>query len=356
MFSPPYFIERRIWNNDPDGPGPLLRGLCHLAQHIGEAEFTAIYVKKEAGVRVLASAGMALGALSEDWWIPMNPDNQPVVLVQNIRDEPLFADHPVHSIPGLKSMMMFPFHVPEPAGCGGLGLANMREASLSNFRVVGALSQISGLAAIVLQSNRGVPPGSHYREGFHESLNARGQVRELEPAGKFLFSTLVKRAALRSRNGVGYLVVRSWRAAIKEHQLSALRALKTHPPSSLVLGIGEELAQAVRSVFGQGHIENVVPVPCGNSGCDECLSTRISANVATRLGARYVAGLKPQAGSGRSHPRKSARLSAFEVVRNPAGVTLVVDDVVSSGRHLELAVQALRSGDKPVLAVAWIGP
>jgi hypothetical protein len=181
-------------------------------------------------------------------------------------------------------------------------------------------------------------------------------MRELEPAGKFLFSTLVKRAALRSRNGVGYLVVRNWRAAIKEHQLSALRALKDHPPSSLVLGIGEELTQAVRSVFGQGHIENVVPVPCGNSGCDECLSTRISANVATRLGARYVAGLKPQGGSGRSHPRKSARLSAFDVVRKPTGVTLVVDDVVSSGRHLELAVRALRSGDKPVLAVAWIGP
>jgi hypothetical protein len=43
------------------------------------------------------------------------------------------------------------------------------------------------------------------------------------------------------------------------------------------------------------------------------------------------------------------------VVRKPTGVTLVVDDVASSGRHLELAVQALRSGDTPVLAVAWIG-
>jgi hypothetical protein len=346
--------------HDLDGSGPLLRGLCHLAQHIGEAEFTAIYVKKQDGVRVLASAGMALGTLSEDWWVPMNPDSQPVVLVQNIPDAPLFADHPVHSIPGLKSMMMFPFRAPEPAGCGGLGLANMREASLSNFRVVGALSQISGLAAIALQANRGVAPaseaGGHDCEGFRESLSAHGQMRELEPAGKFLFSTLVKRAAVRSRNGVGYLVVRNWRAAIKEHQLSALRALKDHPPSSLVLGIGEELTQAVRSVFGHGHIENVVPVPCGNSGCDECLSTRISANVATRLGARYVAGLKPQGGSGRSHPRKSARLSAFDVVRKPSGVTLVVDDVVSSGRHLELAVRALRSGDKPVLAVAWIGP
>ena len=77
--------------------------------------------------------------------------------------------------------------------------------------------------------------------------------------------------------------------------------------------------------------------------------------MATRLGARYLAALTPQKGSGRPHPRKSARLSAFEVVRKPTGVTLVVDDVASSGRHLELAVQALRSGDTPVLAVAWIG-
>lgn len=346
--------------HDPDGSGPLLQGLCHLAQHVGEAEFAAIYIKKQGGVRVLASAGMALGTLSEDWWIPMNPANQPVVLVQNIRDEPLFADHPVRSIPGLKSMMMFPFRAPEPAGCGGLGLANMREASLGNFRVVGALSQISGLAAITLQANRGVvlagEAASHDPEGFQESPDAHGQMRELEPAGKFLFSTLVKRTAVRSRNGVGYLVVRNWRAAIKEHQLLALRALKADPPSSLVLGIGEELTQAVRSVFGERHIDNVVPVPCGNSGCGECLSTQISANVATRLGARYVTSLKPQAGSGRSHPRKSARLSAFEVVHRLTGVTLVVDDVVTSGRHLELAVQALRSGDKPVLAVAWIGP
>jgi len=347
-------------NKTRNGLGPLLQGLCDLARHVGEAEFTAIYVKKEGGVRVLASAGMALGSLSEAWWIPMNPDNQPVVLVQNVRDEPLFADHPVHSIPGLKSMMMFPFHAPEPAGCGGLGLANMREASLDNFRVVCALSQISGLAATAFKEHWGAAAGSDAGvrdgEGFQESPSAHGQERELQPAGKFLFSTLVKRAAVRSRNGVGYVIVRGWRAAIKEHQVSALRALKTNPPSSLVLGIGEELTQAVRSVFGESHIENVVPVPCGNSECNECLSTRISANVATRLGARYVAGLKPQGGSGGSHPRKSARLSAFEVVRRLKGVTLVVDDVVSSGRHLELAVRALRSGDKPVLAVAWIGP
>jgi hypothetical protein len=345
--------------HDPDGSGPLLRGLCHLAQHIGEAEFTAIYVKKETGVRVLASAGMAIGALSENLWVPMNPDNQPVVLVQNMRDEPLFAEHPLHSILGLKSMMMFPFRAPEPAGCGGLGLANMRESSLNNFRVVGALSQVSWLAGILLQHNRGVAQtgeaGSYDRSGFQESSSVHDHVQELEPAGQFLFSTLIKRTAVRSRNGVGYLAVRRWRTAIKKHQISALCAVKADPPSSLVLGIGEELTQAVRSVFGKSHIANVVPVPCGNSGCNECLSTRISANVATRLGARYVAALRPQGGSGRSHPKKSVRLSAFEVVRRPSGVTLVVDDVASSGRHLELAVQALRSGDMPVLAVAWIG-
>jgi hypothetical protein len=324
--------------HDPDGSGPLLRGLCHLAQHIGEAEFTAIYVKKETGVRVLASAGMAIGALSENLWVPMNPDNQPVVLVQNMRDEPLFAEHPLHSILGLKSMMMFPFRAPEPAGCGGLGLANMRESSLNNFRVA--------------QTGEA---GSYDRSGFQESSSVHDHVQELEPAGQFLFSTLIKRTAVRSRNGVGYLAVRRWRTAIKKHQISALCAVKADPPSSLVLGIGEELTQAVRSVFGKSHIANVVPVPCGNSGCNECLSTRISANVATRLGARYVAALRPQGGSGRSHPKKSVRLSAFEVVRRPSGVTLVVDDVASSGRHLELAVQALRSGDMPVLAVAWIG-
>jgi hypothetical protein len=107
---------------DVDGSGPLLRGLCRLAHHIGEAEFTAIYVKKETGgVRVLASAGMALGPFSEKWWVPVNPDNQPVVSVPDITREPLFADHPVHSLPGLKSVMMFPFRAPAPAGFGGLG-------------------------------------------------------------------------------------------------------------------------------------------------------------------------------------------------------------------------------------------
>ncbi len=345
---------------DGDGSGPLLRGLCRLAHHIGEAEFTAIYVKKETGgVRVLASAGMALGPLSEKWWVPVNPDNQPVVSVPDITREPLFADHPVHSLPGLKSVKMFPFRAPAPAGFGGLGLANMRKRSFGNFRVSCALSQISWLSAIVLQSNPGKAAADnaegHVRAGFQETGEVRGHRRELEPAGQFLFSTLVKRPAVRSRNGVGYVIVRSWRTVIKQHQVLALRAVKADPPSSLVCLIGEELAQAVGSVFGESRIANVVPVPCGNSGCNECLSTRISANVATRLGARYLAALTPQKGSGRSHPRKSARLSAFEVVRKPTGVTLVVDDVASSGRHLELAVQALRSGDTPVLAVAWIG-
>ncbi len=216
---------------DVDGSGPLLRGLCRLAHHIGEAEFTAIYVKKETGgVRVLASAGMALGPLSEKWRVPVNPDNQPVVSVPDITREPLFADHPVHSLPGLKSVMMFPFRAPAPAGFGGLGLANMRKRSFGNFRVSCALSQISWLSAIVLQSNPGKAAADnaegHVRAGFQETGEVRGHRRELEPAGQFLFSTLVKRPAVRSRNGVGYVIVRSWRTVIKQHQVLALRAVK----------------------------------------------------------------------------------------------------------------------------------
>jgi hypothetical protein len=297
---------------------------------------------------------LVLGTLSEDWWVPINPDIQPVVAVPDIAKYPLFANHPAHALPGLRSFMAFPFHAPEPAGIGGLGLANLREGNFGNFRVTCALSQISSLAATALCSPETSRTGlaeDRERAGFHEN----GSVLELEPAGRFLFSTLVKRPAVRSRNNMSYLIVRAWRAAIKDYQLSAMQAVKDSPPSSLIVSVGEELTDAVRGFHGGERIKNVVPIPCGNSGREECLSTRIAANVATRLGARYSPALKPQGGHGHSHPRKTASLRAYDVKERLTGLTLVVDDIATSGRHLELGAQALRCTETPVLGIAWIG-
>jgi hypothetical protein len=334
----------------------LLTGLCQLAHCVGEAEFASIYLRRKAGLEVLASSGLILGFLTEDWWVPVDPDRHPVLAVPDIAHHPLFAAHPVRALPGIRSVMMFPFRV--AAGVGGLGLANLPPERFDDFRATCALSQISSLAAAALES----PPmiGAEKTSlpaaaaGLEDPVSGRGYA-ELEPASAFLLSTLIQRPAVRSRNGVSYLIARNWRAAIKTYQVLAMKAVKSDPPSSLVRAIGEEIAVTVRSVHGHAAVRNIVPVPCGNSCRDECLSVRVAADVASRLDAKFVRALKPQEGRGASHPKKSAKLKSYEVLEQPADGTLVVDDVATSGRHLQLAVEALRSPERPVLAVAWVG-
>lgn len=175
-------------------------------------------------------------------------------------------------------------------------------------------------------------------------------------AAKFLLKTLLKRTTLRNRKDVSYVTLRTWSKTIKEHQLGALQIVKLDPDPEFVKAVADEIAQHVRRFFGAPRIGCVVAVPCGHSRRDDCLSVQIARMVADILAVSYVAAFECAPLPGSSHPIKSQYFRAPKLVAELTGDTvLLVDDVATSGRHIETAVNVLREKVSHVTAIAWIG-
>ena len=177
----------------------------------------------------------------------------------------------------------------------------------------------------------------------------------LDPTSGFLLDTLVVKKVIRQRNGVSYLTLRSWRKSIRDSQIKALRHLKSDPPAAFVAAAADEIAAAARAAFGAAAFGSVVPVPCGHSQRDDCFSVRLARAVAPRLGTSCAEVFACQARQGSSHPRRNTALPRLRKLSDPAFPVLVVDDVASSGRHIEQVSDALGASQQGIFKIAWIG-
>jgi hypothetical protein len=174
------------------------------------------------------------------------------------------------------------------------------------------------------------------------------------PVSQFLLETLISAQRLYRRNDTTYIGVRKWRTAIKPHQIAALRALKTEPSDAFVSTVAAEMASAIRSVYGTVESCVVVPVPCGSSGPD-CLACRLAAAVAAHLGIAMVEAFAPIATSrGNSHPRRNIRRPAMKLQRPVNQPVILIDDVATSGSHIDEGATLLRASAPQVWPVAWI--
>ena len=178
---------------------------------------------------------------------------------------------------------------------------------------------------------------------------------ELGPTSTFLTETLVARTAVRARGGMSYVTLRTWRGAIKEYQIKALRALKARPPAPFVEAIAQEMEDAVKRIIGRAAFGAVVAMPCGRSSAGQCLSSRIAERLAGRLNLKLVAALESERRPGASHPRDNARRPPMRLVEPVPVPVLLVDDVATSGRHLQEATALLQPGSGAVFSIAWIG-
>ena len=119
--------------------------------------------------------------------------------------------------------------------------------------------------------------------------------------------------------------------------------------------IAEEILAAISAMVGVTSFDGIVPIPCGHSGVDNCLSTMIADHLSTKIGIPVVKAFAPRPLKGSSHPKASAKMSPSKLRLEPRGNFLLVDDVATSGRHLEEAVELLRREGADVMAIAWIG-
>lgn len=175
-----------------------------------------------------------------------------------------------------------------------------------------------------------------------------------EPTLAFLDETLVRRRSIRTRHALSYITLRAWRRPIRDYQISALKALKANIPPDLPRFIADELAEEARSLIGLAAFRAVVPVPCGHSH-EACLSLEIARALAATIGQPVVQAFVTQRRPGVSHPKENAKRPPLTLSRPVLEPVILVDDVATSGSHLEEAAELLRPHCGALLAIAWIG-
>jgi len=208
-----------------------------------------------------------------------------------------------------------------------------------------------GAKAIAAAEQQGV---LMVRDGPPAAAPAAAGTDAVGPVSQFLLETLIIAQRLYRHHDTNYIGVRKWRTAIKPHQIAALRALKTEPSDAFVTIVAAEMASAIRSVYGTAESCVVVPVPCGSSGPD-CLSCRLAKAVAAQLGIAMVEAFAPIATPrGSSHPRRNIRRPAMKLLQLVKQSVILIDDVVTSGSHIDEAATLLRASAPQVWPVTWI--
>jgi predicted amidophosphoribosyltransferase/PAS domain-containing protein len=182
-----------------------------------------------------------------------------------------------------------------------------------------------------------------------------GVARPADPSQLFLMDTLVKRRSIRQRKNVNFLTLRSWREPIREYQIKALKALKQNITPDLPKAIADELKIEIENLFGKAAFKAIVPMPCGHSRADSCLSLEIARALGLEFSLPVIQAFIPQRAKGVSHPKNNLKRLPLALARIIEEPVLLVDDVATSGAHIEEAVGLLKPTCRAVMAIAWIG-
>jgi hypoxanthine-guanine phosphoribosyltransferase len=324
-------------------------------------------------IQVRGSIGTMIKELDMSFAIPaLDPVKSPSIAVPDVRLDPRFVNHPMAKLaPHIRSFIavMLPgFDQHERAV---LHIVNPKRAVFGDATIWRELSSFTTVFAGVLGFEKDmilIKATEPDRNELQDVLAPLGEPTFNKPSSSslrssmsgessidFLFDTLIKKRTLHSRNGVNYLTLRNWRAQVKAYQISTLVSLKSSKPEAFIRRAASEITEAVRQVHGEGVIGAVVPVPPGSSGDANSFAVMLAREVAADLNVPFCDVLEPQGQKGKSAPIKSAKLKPYVVKEKLAGPILVVDDVASSGAHMELAMTALKQHAKAVYGIVWIG-
>jgi PAS domain-containing protein len=176
-----------------------------------------------------------------------------------------------------------------------------------------------------------------------------------DPSQLFLLETLVRRRTIRQRKQTSFVVLRAWRQIIKPYQITALKALKQNIPPTFAHEIAKEITAEVESLFGITGFKAIVPMPCGHSKGASCLSVEIARALSQISGLPVIQAFISEPLKGVSHPKENAKRPPMRMTRIITEPVLLIDDVVTSGAHIEEAVALLKPTCGAVLPIAWLG-
>ena len=185
-----------------------------------------------------------------------------------------------------------------------------------------------------------------FRAGAIEPERPRREARLL---GSLLYRPMVYR-----RNDVGWIAACAWRAGAKADDIAALKRTKRELDRRLIDGAAELLAALLRQLRGDRAADAITSVPCGHSRRPDCLGKRIAQGVAESLNLPFLQVFADRPCSGVSHPKEFVKLPPLECIADPRPSMILVDDLATSGWHIEESLTALRRLGTSASAFVWI--
>jgi hypothetical protein len=169
-----------------------------------------------------------------------------------------------------------------------------------------------------------------------------------------LLGSLVYRPMVFRRNDVAWIAACAWRAHAKVDDIAALKQAKRALDPRLIVEAAELIAGLVRQLRGKRAADAVTSVPCGHSRRPDCLGKQVAQAVAEALGLPFRQVFADRPCSGVSHPKEFVKLPPLERIADPRTSMILVDDLATSGWHVEESLTALRGLGVSASAFVWI--
>jgi hypothetical protein len=177
---------------------------------------------------------------------------------------------------------------------------------------------------------------------------------EPSPPPSALAHSLIYRPALFRRNQIRWIAACAWRARSRVGGLAALKQAKKALDPSIVAAAATSITPLIRETFGDKSVDSITCIPCGHSRRADCFGKQIAQAVATMLELPFLQVFADRPCPGSSHPKQSASLPPLQQIADPPRSTIIIDDVATSGWHLEESMLALRRLGVAVSSVVWI--
>jgi predicted amidophosphoribosyltransferase len=144
------------------------------------------------------------------------------------------------------------------------------------------------------------------------------------------------------RNDIGWIAACAWRAGAKADDIAALKLAKRELDARLIDDAAQLLVALVRQLRGEAAVDAVTSVPCGHSRRPDCLGKQIAQAVSRALNVPFLQVFADRPCSGVSHPKEFGKLPPLERIAAPRPSMILVDDLATSGWHVEESLTTLR--------------
>jgi hypothetical protein len=165
---------------------------------------------------------------------------------------------------------------------------------------------------------------------------------------------LAYRPALYRRNAVAWCSVRAWRTDAKRVDILRLKLCKRELDPSVITAAAAEISLQLRLLFGSLTGWLATSIACGHSRRPDCFGKQLGRAVAGELGLAFAEVFEDRFVAGVSHPKEFRNLPPLVWRAKPTSPTLVVDDLATSGMHIEEALGLIRGLGLASFGAVWI--